>query len=178
VPLPRDLLVSRLRNELRQCRRQFPHRFRVQNPGLSRFPVTLTVTLVDVPGPVREGDRVSSRYRHQLRITITQDYPYQTPIVRWRSAIFHPNIMPPGDGGYICTKLLDEWSFRSSLPAFIRGIESLLLRPNPHSPFDHDTCTRAAQYFRRHPYRPPLPRPRSAGHRKPVIVEEHGPDNR
>lgn len=178
MPLPRDLLVSRLRNELRECRKQFRHRLKLQDRTLSQFPVTLLVTLVGIPGPVREEGKVRSRYSHQLRITITDDYPFQTPIVRWQSAIFHPNIMPPADGGYICTKLLDEWSFRSNLPAFIRGIESLLLQPNPDSPFDHDTCTRAAHYFRLHPYHPPLPRPHPTPHRKPLIIEEHGPDNR
>ena len=39
--------------------------------------------------------------------------------------------------------------------AFIKGIESLLVNPNPMNPFGNDTCTRAAAYFNRHRYLPP-----------------------
>jgi ubiquitin-protein ligase len=178
LPLPRDLLVSRLKNEIRECRRSFKHYFSISDPDFREFPVTIMVTLVNTPGPVLKGDRVGTRYTHKLRITITEDYPFQTPIVRWRSKIFHPNIMPPSDGGYICTKLLDEWSFRSTLPAFIRGIESLLLNPNPDNPYDNDTCTKAAEYFNRHPYNPPLADVPKESHRKPVVIgDENGDKN-
>ena len=55
--------------------------------------------------------------------------------------------MAPEDGGLLCNKLLDDWSFNSTLLMFIKGIEYLLLNPNPSSPFGTETCTSAAQYF-------------------------------
>jgi len=178
LPLPKDLLSSRLKNEIRECRKDFEHHFSISDPDFRKFPITIMVTLVNTPGPVMEGGKVRSRYNHKLKIIITEDYPFQTPIVRWRSKIFHPNIMPPSDGGYICTKLLDEWNFRSTLPAFIRGIESLLLNPNPDNPYDNDTCTKAAEYFNKHPYNPPLADAPERTHRKPVIIgEENGNKN-
>jgi ubiquitin-protein ligase len=64
--------------------------------------------------------------------------------------------MPPGDGGYVCTKLLENWDFSSNLVTFIKGIESLLENPNPKNPFGNDTCTRAAAYFNRNKYVPPM----------------------
>jgi ubiquitin-protein ligase len=61
--------------------------------------------------------------------------------------IFHPNIMMPEDGGYVCTKLLEDWSFNSTMISFIKGVESLVTTPNPSSPFGTDSCTAAAEYF-------------------------------
>lgn len=60
--------------------------------------------------------------------------------------------MPPEEGGYVCTKLLEEWKFKSNLVTFIKGIETLLANPNPKNPFGTDTCTRAAEYFNKNPY--------------------------
>jgi len=86
---------------------------------------------------------------------ITEEYPYEKPIVRWRTPIFHPNIMLPEDGGHVCTKLLDTWGFNSNLLAFIQGVESLLTNPNPLSPWGSKSCMAAAKYFNDTPYTPP-----------------------
>ncbi|MBS3773200.1 MAG: hypothetical protein KGY55_03265 [Candidatus Thermoplasmatota archaeon] len=177
MSLPTDILAKRVKNEIGECKQEFEHFFNVSGAGLDTFPVTIKVTLVNTPGPVMKDGQLKSRYNHKLQVTITEDYPYQTPIARWRSTIFHPNIMPPRDGGYICTKLLDEWNFRSNLPSFIRGIESLLLNPNPGDPYDNDTCTRAAEYFHTHPYNPPTVEPSRKSHKKPVIISNNDKDN-
>jgi ubiquitin-conjugating enzyme E2 C len=87
---------------------------------------------------------------------ITEDYPYEKPIIKWQTEIFHPNIMLPDDGGYVCTRLLDDWSFSSNLLSFIKGVESLLVNPNPGNPYGSDSCTRAAEYFNTHEYSPPV----------------------
>lgn len=167
--LPKDILIRRIKNELNECRKEFKHIFSLSDDSFKDFPITITVTLLNTPGPILEGEEVRNKYTHRLEIIITENYPYQTPIVRWRSRIFHPNIMPPEDGGYVCTKLLDEWRFSSNLPAFIRGIESLLINPNPNSPFDNDTCTKAAEYFSKNPYHPPIVKRKRKS--KPRIVE-------
>jgi len=155
MALPKDLLIKRIKNELKECRRKLRHHFRVSDEEFKKLPIEITVTLVDTPGPVLSEGNVVHKYTHKLKIIITEDYPYQTPIVRWKSNIFHPNIMPPEDGGYVCTKLLEGWNFRSNLVAFIKGIETLLANPNPENPFETDSCTRAAEYFNKHPYTPP-----------------------
>lgn len=167
--LPKDLLMKRLRNELKECRRTFRHKFIIKDKSFKKFPVEIMVTLVDCPGPIWNDGKISTKYEHKLKIIITEEYPFQTPIVRWKSSIFHPNIMPPEDGGYICTKLIDGWNFHSNLVAFIEGIEILLANPNPDSPFETDTCTRAAEYFNKNGYSPP-----EINRRKPIILEENG----
>ena len=122
---------------------------------MSLFPVLIDVTLMRTPGPSWEHGEVVHRYVHRMSLLITQEYPAETPIVKWKTPIFHPNIMPPEDGGYVCTRLLENWDFNSTLLVFIRGVEWLLANPNPSNPFGSDTCTRAAAYFNRRGYSPP-----------------------
>ncbi|MEW5760452.1 MAG: ubiquitin-conjugating enzyme E2 [Candidatus Thermoplasmatota archaeon] len=155
TPLPKELLRKRLRNEIIQCKRKTRHQIEVSDATLSNFPITLVVTLKGIPGPVLRGGKLNHKFTHKFIMEITEDYPYQKPIVRWDSPIFHPNIMLPEDGGYVCTRLLDEWTFDSTVLNFFKGIESLLTNPNPANPYGTDSCTRAAEYFNRHAYKPP-----------------------
>ncbi len=155
MALPADVLRKRVRNELEMCERKLPHQIAVSDPSVSAFPFEVMVTLVKTPGPVWIGGELSHRYNHRFLMIITEDYPYDKPIVRWQTDIFHPNIMLRDDGGYVCTRLLDDWSFSSNLLAFIKGLESLLITPNPANPYGSDSCTRAAEYFNKNAYRPP-----------------------
>jgi len=155
MPLPMDVLKMRLRNEIEMCQRELKHHISVSDPLLSSFPIMVNVTLLRVPGPDWEEGKVVHRFVHRMAIIVSEDYPMEKPIVKWLTPIFHPNIMPPEDGGYVCTKLLENWVFSSNLMAFIKGVESLLVNPNPRNPFGNDSCTRAAAYFNRNRYVPP-----------------------
>jgi ubiquitin-protein ligase len=155
MPLPMDVLKIRLRNEIEMCQRELKHHLSVSDPLLSSFPIMVNVTLLRVPGPDWEEGKVVHRFVHRIAIIVSEDYPMEKPIVKWLTPIFHPNIMPPEDGGYVCTKLLENWDFSSNLMAFIKGVESLLVNPNPRNPFGNDSCTRAAAYFNRNRYVPP-----------------------
>lgn len=174
IALPLDILRIRLKNEVETCRRELPHHISVSDHSLSSFPVLIDVTFLRVPGPSWEDGRIVHRYAHGMSMLITEEYPAETPIVKWRTSIFHPNIMPPEDGGYVCTKLLENWDFNSTLLAFIRGVEWLLTNPNPSNPFGSDTCTRAAAYFNKRGYEPPSALDR-ADRRIRVIGEVHDP---
>ncbi|OGS55573.1 MAG: hypothetical protein A3K60_07685 [Euryarchaeota archaeon RBG_19FT_COMBO_56_21] len=156
MPLPKDVLRLRIKNEVEMCQRELRHHISVSDPNLTSFPIMVSVTLLRVPGPDWEEGKVVHRFVHRLAILISHDYPMEKPIVKWMTPIFHPNIMAPEDGGYVCTKLLENWDFSSNLMTFIKGIESLLTTPNPRNPFGNDTCTRAAAYFNRKRYNPPL----------------------
>jgi ubiquitin-protein ligase len=169
LALPKDILITRVKNELLECQKHLRHRFSVSDVTLQKFPVEVMVTLVETPGPYMDAHGLGTLYTHQFKIIITDQYPFQTPIVRWKTKIFHPNIMPPDDGGYVCTRLLDGWSFNSNLLSFIKGIESLLANPNPDNPYESDSCTRAAEYFNKHSYAPPDVTPTR---KKPIVVSE------
>ncbi len=147
MALPSDILLARLRNEIRACARYVTSSPDLRNSREVTFPIEIEVELLKVPGPCIEGERVVLRYSHRLRISISKDYPFVKPHIAWLTPIFHPNIMMPEDGGYVCTKLLEDWSFNSTMISFIKGVESLVTTPNPSSPFGTDSCTAAAEYF-------------------------------
>ena len=146
--LPRAMLVSRLRNEVENARRSTKHVIVVEDQEFAKFPVTVSITMRGAPGPVRRGKDVVQVDTHRLKLQITKDYPYQKPIVQWMSEIFHPNIMTYSEGGFVCTRFLDTWNFNSQLADFLRGLEVLLQKPNPDSPYATCTCNEAAAYFR------------------------------
>lgn len=153
--LPQDLLKKRLTQELKMCDRKLEHKISVTDPSFSKFPVEVTVTIINSPGPALKNDSLANRFTHKFIMKITEQYPYEKPIVRWQTPIYHPNIMLPKDGGHVCTRLLDNWSFQSNLVMFIKGIESLLSNPNPKSPWGSSSCTQAAEYFNKNQYTPP-----------------------
>jgi hypothetical protein len=155
MPLPADLLRKRVRNELDNARSGLANHKIVVVGDFSKFPIMIKVGLKEVPGPDMVDGKVVHRLDHIFLMEISEDYPYKKPLVIWGTPIFHPNIMVPDDGGFVCTKLLDDWSFDSNLLLFIKGIEVLLSAPNPSSPYGTDSCTRAAELFNRQPYVPP-----------------------
>lgn len=162
MALPADILATRLRNELSACGSYIKVMPDLSVPSRIKFPVEVDVELTKVPGPVCEAGKVGSTYDHRFRIVIGKDYPFEKPVVRWLSPIFHPNIMMPEDGGHLCTKLLEDWSFNSTIVSFIKGVESLVMNPNPASPFGTDSCTAAAEYFNTEEVKlPPIIKPRA-----------------
>lgn len=167
MPLPLNILRSRLINELAMCRKNTDYAIECSDEEFSELPVTLEVDMKDIPGPVLLHGQITDRSEHRFKIVITENYPYEKPIVRWQSPIFHPNIMLPRDGGYVCTKLLDAWNFSSNLLGFIKGVESLLANPNPMSPYDTESCMLACEKFIEEPY---SPAEQVRKHRGPRIV--------
>jgi ubiquitin-conjugating enzyme E2 C len=161
--LPQDILRRRIKHELDMCIRKLDHVMGIEDPELKEFPIKVMVTLKSTPGPIVKKNKLDNKFTHQFKMMITDEYPYEKPIVLWESLIFHPNIQLPQDGGHVCTKLLDTWNFQSNLLAFIKGIETLLANPNPKSPWGTNSCTRAAQYFNKHLYNPPTPDTQAKG---------------
>ena len=153
--LPLDILKRRVSQELALAKRKLNHIIAIEGGEIESFPVTLMVTLIRTPGPLWRNESLTHKNTHQFKVTITDSYPYEKPIVKWESEIFHPNVKIPEDGGDLCTRLLDGWGFQSNLLSFIKGIESLLTNPNPKSPWGTDSCTMAAQYFNTHEYESP-----------------------
>jgi ubiquitin-protein ligase len=147
MTLPLEILYIRLHNELEACRSYLPSDFDMSEGNLNAFPLKVDIDLEHTPGPMMENGKLVYRYHHRLELIIGREYPFEKPLIIWKTPIFHPNIMMPEDGGHVCIKLLSEWSFNSTLSTFIKGLESLLISPNGSSPFGTDTCTAAAQYF-------------------------------
>ena len=115
MSLPMNVLKARLINELSMCRNNLDYIIECSDEASAELPVTLDIAMRGIPGPVLVTGKIEDKREHGLRIIITPEYPYEKPIVRWQTPIFHPNIMLPRDGGYVCTKLLDSWNFSSNL---------------------------------------------------------------
>jgi ubiquitin-protein ligase len=147
MPLPREILETRLKNELAICQRCLRHPIQIGEEAFTEYPITIEINLLQIPGYELADGEIRRRYHHRFKLEISEEYPFVKPNVVWRTPIFHPNIMMPEDGGFLCNKLLDDWNFNSTLLMFIKGIEYLLLNPNPSSPFGTETCTAAAQHF-------------------------------
>ena len=145
--LPRALLQARVLNEVQEARKKTHHIILMDDPEVRSFPATLNVTLRGAPGPIRKNGQVVQTTTHRLRIQLTQDYPYQKPIVQWMSEIFHPNIMTYSEGGFVCTRFLEQWSWTSTLSDFLRALEGLLLAPKPKVPYATCICREASAYF-------------------------------
>ncbi len=147
MPLPREILEARLKNELAICQRCLRHPIHIGDQAFVEYPISVEISLLQIPGYEQADGEIKRRYHHRFKLEISEEYPFEKPNVVWRTPIFHPNIMMPDDGGFLCNKLLEDWNFNSTLLMFIKGIEYLLLNPNPTSPFGTETCTAAAQYF-------------------------------
>lgn len=168
--LPREILFQRIRNEVATCRDNLPYPVSLKNEKMSSFPVVIYVNMQGCPGPILINDRLTHIYQHDLTIILNEKYPYVRPLIQWKSDIFHPNIMPGHEGGEVCSKLLDTWNFNSDLLSLIKGLESLLINPNPKNPWGTDTCTRAAEYLNKNSYTPPVIL--TIERKKPVIISK------
>lgn len=154
--LPREILIQRIKNEVTICKKNLDYPVKVKDKEIKLFPIIIQIQMDGCPGPLIINDRITHIYRHKLSIIINEKYPYVRPMIKWESDIFHPNIMPGHEGGEVCSKLVDTWSFNSDLLSLIKGLESLLVNPNPKNPWGTDTCTRAAEYFNKNNYIPPV----------------------
>ncbi|MDR0778235.1 MAG: hypothetical protein LBE48_02190 [Methanomassiliicoccaceae archaeon] len=144
--LPRPILLKRLANELQRCSGYIGSNITF-DPGIAEFPVEITVFMSNIPAYAKISDRIVTVKDHRYRLIINEEYPFEKPRAKWETPIFHPNIMPPEDGGYVCIKSLDVWSFGSTLLSFIKSIEHLVENPNAFNPFGMDSCMEASRFY-------------------------------
>ncbi len=141
--LAKPILLKRLNNEIKNLN-DYLDTGLDGIPENAEFPVVLSIHLANLPArasPHRGTDL------HHFDLVISDEYPYERPRVRWRTEIFHPNIMMPEDGGFVCLKVSENWNFGSSLISFVMGIESLLSCPNPLNPYGTESCSKAAEWY-------------------------------
>ena len=143
MALPRPVLLRRIERELKDCFDYLGSEFEFDTER-AEFPIQIDMHMSNVVG---YADKDTIITEHDFSIVMTEDYGFRKPEVRWKSKIFHPNIMQPEDGGYVCTKMLNEWEFNTRLPAFLKSLCFLVSNPNPMSPFGTESCMEAAKFF-------------------------------
>jgi len=142
--LVRSILIRRINNEIRGLNEYLGlHLSSVPEDAL--FPIELSIGLRNTSARISPDETGDS---HMFSMSISEEYPYERPRAKWLTPIFHPNIMMPEDGGFVCVKTLDNWSFGSSLLSFVKGVEQLMADPNPLSPYGTTSCMAAAKWYR------------------------------
>jgi ubiquitin-protein ligase len=140
--LVRPILLKRINNEIDGLNTYLE--LSISNvPEDVEFPIVLSISLMNAPAQVSEDEVARG---HQFDLILSEDYPFERPRANWRTQIFHPNIMMPEDGGFVCVKTLDNWSFGSNLTSFVVGVENLLADPNPMNPYGTDSCMQASKW--------------------------------
>lgn len=145
--LPTPVLIKRINNELESCSHYLNTDIPKIPSDLNRFPVTISITLRNVPGYVMTEKGIEQLNEHRCELILSKEYGHRKPEVRWQTPIFHPNIMMPEDGGYVCLMTADMWEFGSTLLSFIKSIEQLVMSPNPKNPFGTKSCMEASRYM-------------------------------
>ncbi|XP_067644354.1 ubiquitin-conjugating enzyme E2 T-like isoform X2 [Eurosta solidaginis] len=117
--------------------------------GISCMPVNeddYSYLLAKIPGPK------SSPYEcgiFQVTINLGSQYPFQPPIFKFSTAIYHPNI---DNSGKICLDLLrmpptGSYNPAITLESILLSIQLLLASPNPDDPLNSE----AAELFKTDP---------------------------
>jgi ubiquitin-conjugating enzyme (huntingtin interacting protein 2) len=71
----------------------------------------------------------------KMELNITETYPFQPPLLKFHTKMYHPNIARCD--GSICIDILkDQWSASLKLKSLILSISSLLANPNPRDPLE------------------------------------------
>lgn len=82
-----------------------------------RYEVTFSA-----PGVCLESRRITAADDHCCALYLHRDYPRRPPVITWKTAIFHPNILPPERNGGVC---IGAWSAAESLPDLIGRLKDL-----------------------------------------------------
>ena len=141
---PKEIVLRRLKNEIEECRDYITDGIVIDLDKV-KLPFEIDMHMTNVLAYAEKGKTIAD---HDFTIVIGEDYGHSKPEIRWRSKIFHPNIMMPEDGGLVCTKMLDDWNYGTKLIDFLSTIANLITNPNVLSPFGTDSCLEAAEFFR------------------------------
>ncbi|XP_013201020.2 ubiquitin-conjugating enzyme E2 T [Amyelois transitella] len=85
--------------------------------------------------------------KFKVRITIPDMYPYEPPLVKFATPVYHPNI---DRGGRICMDMLKmpprgAWVPTITLETLLVSLQTLLANPNPNDPLMMDVANEYKQ---------------------------------
>ena len=145
--LPREILMRRIANELNACSEYLGIEIPFDPNESDALPLSLSISMKNVPGYARKDSGVVPQNDHSFMLILSEEYGFEKPGIEWLTPIFHPNIMMPEDGGHVCMRMAKTWEFGSTMLAFIKSVEQLVMTPNPKNPFFTDSCMAASEFF-------------------------------
>lgn len=156
--------------------------FRKETGKYMRIPTPIGIDVVEVvriykfknlhaKAYVKIGDRIDRTLHHDFDLYILRSYPlglstlknplkrplYEAPIrIRYRSNIFHPNILPGPEyiddeyAGAVCWTVYANWLTSFTLDKIVEGFKMLIENPNPdiREALKRPICQEAALFFR------------------------------
>jgi ubiquitin-conjugating enzyme E2 D/E len=122
-------MLKRLKNELNEFKKYPNENFNVSLPNINDLYSWNAI----IYGP---KDTIYENGKFNLSIFIPEHYPFEPPVIKFITPIYHPNISINGD---ICLNIIrDEWSPILCIRQVLLGICVLLDNPNPDDPLRND----------------------------------------
>lgn len=122
-------MLKRLKNELNEFKKYPNENFEVSLPNINDLYSWNAI----IYGP---KDTIYENGKFNLSIFIPEHYPFEPPVIKFITPIYHPNISINGD---ICLNIIrDEWSPILCIRQVLLGICVLLDNPNPDDPLRND----------------------------------------
>ena len=73
----------------------------------------------------------------EVEITITRKFPYEPPLVKWLTPIYHPNFIR----NKVCIGIFGkDWLPNMNIAGVIEALRNLLHFPNPRSPLNREAA--------------------------------------
>jgi ubiquitin-conjugating enzyme E2 D len=118
-------MIKRLKNELNEFKKYPNENFEVSLPNINDIYSWDAI----IYGP---KDTIYENGKFKLSIFIPEHYPFESPVIKFITPMYHPNISSNGD---ICLNIIrDEWSPVLCIRQVLLGICVLLNNPNPNDP--------------------------------------------
>ena len=118
-------MIKRLKNELNEFKKYQNENFEVSLPNINDIYSWDAI----IYGP---KDTIYENGKFKLSIFIPEHYPFESPVIKFITPMYHPNISSNGD---ICLNIIrDEWSPVLCIRQVLLGICVLLNNPNPNDP--------------------------------------------
>ncbi|VDM20150.1 unnamed protein product [Wuchereria bancrofti] len=130
VTMSQNIAFSRVQRECKEI---------ITNKELAETGVMIEIrndSLTKIRGEIRgPPDSPYEGGTYALDITIPDEYPFQPPVCKFITKIWHPNIS--SQTGTICLDILKEqWAASLTLRTVLLSIQALLTLPEPNDPQD------------------------------------------
>jgi len=139
--LPQGIWQRRIQQELKSLQ-GYP-RVKVQNVRENLDSVEFDMV---IKGAAIIDQKGTLGYEHTLHVILSRNYPYQMPLVEWKTPIWHPNVSLTG-GVCIGALKTHNWNDKHDVKEVAVAIVNFLVSPDATDPFNRY----AADWYKENP---------------------------